>query len=187
MGCWKLVQWQLGPSVENNLELFAAIMLKISVESPSNLRRETYDAYRITRVQNLIEASRGRVCQTRRRKGRYLGLSRFQCLAKELLDMILDHLACKEIQGLETALGVSVAETYWRRRAALFLVEMDEIADEDLDWRYLCMRWERISNGKLFRDHHYIVGILRDQVKPTYMKNLQERIFPFLEKVIADL
>lgn len=37
MGCWKLVQWQLGPSVDNNLDLFAVIMLKILVESRSKL------------------------------------------------------------------------------------------------------------------------------------------------------
>lgn len=44
---------------------------------------------------------------------------------------------------------------------------MVEIADEYLDWRYLCTKWERISNGRQFRDYHYVVGILRDQVKPT--------------------
>jgi hypothetical protein len=105
----------------------------------------------------------------------------------ELLDMILDRLNCKEIQGLESALGILGAKNYWRRRAAFFLVEMDEIADEDLDWRYLCTKWERISNGRQFRDYHYIVGILRDRVKPTYMENLTERLFSSLKEVIAEI
>lgn len=39
-GCWKLLQWQLGPSVIHNLKLFAAIMLNISIENPPRLRRE---------------------------------------------------------------------------------------------------------------------------------------------------
>lgn len=30
----------------------------------------------------------------------------------ELLDMILDRLTCKEIQGLESTLGLLVAESY---------------------------------------------------------------------------
>lgn len=179
MGCWKLVQWQLGPLVEINLELFAAIMLKISVENPSKLKRRTYDAYRITSVQRLIKASKRKYRQKKTRKEGHPGLSRFHYLPMELLDMILDHLPCKKIQGLETELGISVAENYWRRRAASFLVEMDEIANKNLDWRYLCTEWGRISNDKLFRDYHYIVGILRDQVKPTYMKNLKKELFQF--------
>lgn len=117
-------------------------MLKNSVKSPLKLRRETYDAYRITSVQNLMRASKGKVRQTSTGKGRHVGFSCFQCLLTELLDMILDHLTCKEIQGLETALRISIAETYWRRRAALFLVEMGDI-EEDLDWRRLCLEWEQ--------------------------------------------
>ncbi|KUL88619.1 hypothetical protein ZTR_05221 [Talaromyces verruculosus] len=185
MGCWKLVQWQLGPSIENNLELFIAIILRISTTSLSILKGETYDAYRIAQVQELIEASR--VSKKRKRKGRYFGFSRFLLLPTELLEIVLDHLTCKEITKLEIAMGFLVADRYWRRRAAVFLVEMDEIADEDLDWRHVCRKWERISNGELFRDHRYIVGILRDQVKPTYMENLKERVFPSLKEVIAGM
>lgn len=113
-----------------------------------------YGITRVQRFKNSIEASKGKIRQRITGKGRHLGLSRFQYLPMELLEVVLDHLSCKEIQGLRTALGISVAEPYWRRRAALFLVEVGEI-EEDLDWRYLCVKWERLSNGKLFRDYDY--------------------------------
>lgn len=141
----------------------------------------------MARVKNLIEASKSRVCQQRIKEKRYLGHSRFQCLPMELLHTILDFLACKDIQRLQTTLGISVPRTYWRRRAGLFLVEKDEIADDDICWEYLCRKWEQISDGQLFRDHNFIVGILRERVKPTYMKNLKQRTFPPLEKVIAGI
>lgn len=32
MSCWKLAQWKLGPSVTENVELFAAIALRTTCE-----------------------------------------------------------------------------------------------------------------------------------------------------------
>lgn len=189
MGCWKLVQWQLGPSVKNYLELFVASMLKISTnylleeweelegwEELANFEEwegagplsGTYDAYRIAQAQELIEASRA--SKKRRKKRPYARFSGFLLLPAELLDMVLDHLTVKQIQKLEAATGILVADRYWRRRAAGFLVEMDEIAGEDLDWRYLCRKWELISENKEFEEYHRIVGILRDQVNPLFLK-----------------
>lgn len=186
MGCWKLVQWQLGASVETHLELFAAIMLNISAKDRSPTLGATwftFDAYRILKVKELIESSR--LSKKRKRTRRYPGHTWFHRLPTELLDSILDGLTCKEIQKLETGLGMIVSDRYWRRRAAKNIIEMDEISGEDLNWRYLCRKWEWISKSQDFRNYHYIMGVLRDQVKPVFLKNLTERKFPCLKDVVA--
>lgn len=107
--------------------------------------------------------------------------SRISNLPVEIFFQILDLLNCKEISKLRVAMRIDISDRYWRSRAALTLVEMDEIAGEDLNWQYLCTR---IEASFQFVSRRYVVDLLRNEIKPKYVRNLKKRDFPRLEEVI---
>jgi len=107
-------------------------------------------------------------------------------LPLEILFAILDFLDCKEISNLGIALQITIPDCYWRSRAALNLIEVDEITEEDLNWQYLCLKFEAVyATGEKFESRRYVVDILSNKIKPTYLQNLGKRDFPRLEEVIS--
>jgi hypothetical protein len=169
MACWKLAQWELGPSIETNLELFAAIMVDCSARNPYNGSYSIWgDPYRIIKVQSLIARSRStKKSEDPKQEFRH---SIFSKLPMELLEMILICLGVKEIMDIEEALGMLIPDGFWRRYAAWDLVEIYEIAGEDINWRYLCTRLATMmEKDKEFANRNTIVGTLREEIRPVFL------------------
>lgn len=85
---------------------------------------------------------------------------------------------------MRAALRINVLDCYWRSRAALNLIEIEEITGEDLNWQYLCSKIEAVAPSSQFVARHYIGDLLRNEIKPKYLQNLKKRDFPRLEEVI---
>jgi hypothetical protein len=104
--------------------------------------RVDYDPYRNPWTQNIIDSS------WRIKKqisfAQPLSQSIIQSLPLEILFGILDFLDCKQVSNLEIALQIAIPDGYWRSRAALSLIEIDDIADDDLNWKYLCLKFEAV-------------------------------------------
>lgn len=200
MSCWKLAQWVLGPSLldhDKNLELFAGIMFKFMVRQSLVWHHNqelvhlhlSGDPYRIPKVQQLIARSREEKKRRRRpRKGKPRS-SLISRLPIEILELILDHLTVIETLKLEKALLIVVGEKYWRHRASWDLMEIDELAgeEEQIDWRYLCTNLDRmIKRDESFQNRNHVVGILRDHIKPEFLRKLGEGDSPSLKQVIVE-
>jgi hypothetical protein len=235
MSCWKVAQLILGPSIEDNLELFATIALQNAREAikhneylpiraiddwrgkkcfANNMEdlekrltnklysselvpalshgrtedpfREINDPYRIHVVKRAIARSKNIkrprfTCSRNRPKGLLLGLP-----PELLYYQILDLLTCKELSGLEIAMQIAIPNSYWRRRAAEYLVEMDDITDDEesnINWQYLSTEIEAAGSGRKFNGRRHVVDILRG-IKPRYLQNLNKRAFPCLKDLI---
>jgi hypothetical protein len=108
-------------------------------------------------------------------------------LPSEIFFDILDLLDCKTISTLGVALPIVIPDCYWRSRAAWNLIEVDEIAGEDLNWQYLCSKFEAVSATRIrLEARRYIVDLLRENIKSKYLQNLKKREFPRLEEVIDE-
>lgn len=143
------------------------------------------DPYRNTQAQTVIDSSR--VLKKTTSFAQPLWHSRISDLPTEILFEILDLLNCKDMSAMGVALQIIIPDCYWRSRAALNLIEMDEIAGEDLNWQYLCSKIEAVSASSLqFQSRRYIVDLLRNDIKPEYLRNLDTRDFPRLEEVIDE-
>lgn len=144
------------------------------------------DPYRNPWTQNIIDSSR-RIKKPESFAQQPLWDSRIPHLPLEILFEILDLLDCKEIATLRNLLRIEIPDCYWRLRAAWNLIEIDEIAGEDLNWQYLCSKIEAVgATNEKFEARRYILNILRNKIKPTYLKNLEKRDFPRLEEVIEE-
>lgn len=139
--------------------------------------RVDYDPFRNPWAQSIIDSSRR--IKKRISFAQPLSQSMVPDLPLEILFEILDFLDFKEISGLGIALQIAIPDHYWRSRAAaLNLIEMDEIAEEDLNWQYLCLKFEAAhATGEKFESRRYIVDILSNKIKPTYLQNLGKRDF----------
>lgn len=143
------------------------------------------DPYRNPCTKNIIDVSRGI------KKHIYIAQqslwdSRIPHLPLEILFEILDLLDCKEISTLRNLLRIEIPDCYWRTRAALNLIEINEITGEDLNWQYLCSKLEAAgATSEKFEARRYIVNILKE-IEPTYLKNLEKRDFPRLGEVMDE-
>ncbi|KAH8701723.1 hypothetical protein BGW36DRAFT_424024 [Talaromyces proteolyticus] len=147
--------------------------------------RVDYDPSRNPWTQNIIDSSRRIKKQIS--FAQPLPQSMIPDLPLEIWFEILDFLDCKEVSNLGIALQIAIPDRYWRSRAALNLIEIDEIAEEDLNWHYLCLKFEAVyATGEKFESRRYIVDILSNKIKPTYLQNLGKRDFPRLEEVMGE-
>lgn len=100
----------------------------------------------------------------------------------------LDLLDGKEISNLSIALQILIPDCYWRSRLTPNLIEIDEIAEEDLSWQYLCSKFEAVyPKGRKFEARRHIVDILINKIKPAYLQDLGKRDFPRLEEVMDEM
>lgn len=100
--------------------------------------RRDYDPFRNPCTPKIIDSSR------RIRKRVSVAQPLIPDLPLEILFEILDFLDCKDASRAGIAFRVVIPDCYWRSRAALILIEFDEIAEEDLDWQYLCVKYEAV-------------------------------------------
>jgi hypothetical protein len=162
------------------------ILLEIMGRNLEEFRdRVDYDPSRNPWAPNIIDSSRR--IKKRISFAQPLSQSMIPDLPLEILFEILDFLDCKGISNLGIALQIAIPDRYWRSRAALNLLEIDEITEEDLNWQYLCLKFEAVyATGEKFESRRYIVDILSNKIKPTYLQNLGKRDFPRLEEVINE-
>lgn len=58
--------------------------------------------------------------------------------------MILDYLPSQTVADMEKALDLRFNSTFWRSRIFVrFFHEIEDVADDDLDWKRLCLKLER--------------------------------------------
>lgn len=207
MSCWKLAQWVMGPALldhDKNLELSAGVILKLILHQShlwyDSEKRVHYDLsgdpYRIPQVKQLIARSKEEKKEKEKRqrhseekpkaRPRSSQLSR---LPIEVFEMTLDYLTVKEILKLEDALLLVLVDGYWRRRASWDLVEINELSGEEetIDWRYLCTHLDRmIRRDEAFDNRNHVTRILRDHVKPEFLRILEEGDHPSLEQIIVE-
>lgn len=101
----------------------------------------------------------------------------------------MDYLTIKEIVKLGKALSIIVGERYWRYRTSCHLVEMDELAGEEdqYDWQYLCTNLDKMSReDNAFDNRNHVVEILRDHIKPEFLRKLEQGNYPSLKQVIVE-
>jgi hypothetical protein len=149
--------------------------------------RVDYDPFRNPWTEKIIDSSRR--IKKRISFGQSLSshTSMLPDLPLEILFEILNFLDCKEISNLGVALQITIPDCYWRSRAALNLIEINEIAKENLNWQYLCSKFEAVyATSEKFESRRYIVDILSNEIKPTYFQNLGKRNFPHLKNVMDE-
>jgi hypothetical protein len=149
--------------------------------------RVDYDPFRNPWTEKIIDSSRR--IKKRISFGQSLSShnSMIPDLPLEILFEILNFLDCKEISNLGVALQITIPDCYWRSRAALNLIEINEIAKENLNWQYLCSKFEAVyATSEKFESRRYIVDILSNEIKPTYLQNLGKRNFPHLNNVMDE-
>lgn len=143
--------------------------------------RADYDPFRTPCTQNIIDSSR------RIRKRVYFAQPLILDLPLEIFFEIFDFLDCKEISSLGIAFRIVIPDCYWRSRAALNLIEFDEIAEEDLNWQYLCLKFEAVyATDEKYESRRYILDLLGNKIEPVYLQNLGKRNFPRLEDLIDE-
>lgn len=79
---------------------------------------------------------------------------------------------------------IALPDSYWRERASIYLIEIDEIPGKEevaIDWRSLSIELESVSDLQVRRR---AVDRLR-AMKPTYLRNLDKRVFPYLKEVMC--
>jgi hypothetical protein len=79
---------------------------------------------------------------------------------------------------------ITLPDSYWRERASIYLIEIDEIPGKEevaIDWRSLSIELESVSDLQVRRR---AVDRLR-AMKPTYLQNLEKRVFPYLKEVMC--
>lgn len=143
--------------------------------------RSDYDLFRNTCTLKIIDSRR------RIRKRVSVAQPLVPDLPLELLFEILDFLDCKDVSRAGIAFRIAIPDCYWRSQAALILIEFDEIAEEDLNWQYLCMNYEAVyATDERFESRRYILDLLSNKIEPIYLQNLGKRDYPRLEEVIDD-
>lgn len=108
--------------------------------------------------------------------------------AELLYRQVLDLLTCKELSRLEIAMQIAIPNSYWRERAAEYLVEMDEITGDEsnINWQCLSTEIEALSCDKKINGRRHVVDILRS-IKPWYLQNLNKRVVPCLEDLMYQI
>jgi hypothetical protein len=110
--------------------------------------------------------------------------SRILDLPAELLYyQILNRVTFKDLSNWMIATRMAIPDLYWRERAAFYLIEMDDLSKKDrakINWQYLSTKLEVNSE---FQIRRHVVDSLR-ALKPTYMRNLDIRVFPSLTDVM---
>jgi hypothetical protein len=96
---------------------------------------------------------------------------------------ILNRVSFEDLSNWVIAMQFTIPEFYWRERAAFYLIEMDVLSNEDkatINWQYLSTKLEVNSD---FQIRRHVVDSLR-AMKPTYVQNLDARVFPSLKHVM---
>lgn len=110
--------------------------------------------------------------------------SRILDLPAELLYyQILNRVIFEDLSNWIIATQIAIPDLYWRERAAFYLIEMDDLSNKDkakINWQYLSTKLEVNSE---FQIRRHVVDSLR-AMKPTYMRNLDKRVFPSLKDVM---
>lgn len=72
--------------------------------------------------------------------------------------MIFHYLPSQTVAEVEKALGLRFDNTFWRFRvSSRFFHEKDDVADEGLDWRCLCLKLERrLERSEALATRQYI-------------------------------
>lgn len=83
---------------------------------------------------------------------------------------------------------MAIPDSYWRERAAEYLIEMDGIAGDEsnINWQYLSTEVEAARCDTMVNGRRYVVDILRG-IKPRYLQNLNERVLPRLEDLLYQI
>lgn len=110
--------------------------------------------------------------------------SRILDLPAELLYyQILNRVTFEDLSNWIIATRIAIPDLYWRERAAFYLIEMGDLSKKDkakINWQYLSTKLEVNSE---FQIRRHVVDSLR-ALKPTYMRNLDKRVFPSLKDVM---
>jgi hypothetical protein len=96
----------------------------------------------------LLEAKKSKRPRFTYRHDSFSGLLKLP--AELLYRQVLDLLTCKELSRLDIAIQIAIPNSYWRERAAEYLVEMDEITGDEskINWQCLSTEMEALSCDK---------------------------------------
>ncbi|KAE8415305.1 hypothetical protein BDV36DRAFT_298164 [Aspergillus pseudocaelatus] len=129
--CWELLTHHtIGETARHNLA---------SVVRIRNLN--------IKGIQSVIKRVRIRTRMRFRIKGRINRRRNRLCyLPVEMLYLVVDYLSTDELERVQTAMKYYLGDAYWRARVPVKLFhEVTSVWDETLDWQFLCLKLERLS------------------------------------------
>jgi hypothetical protein len=204
MRCWKFVERIIGPKAEENLCLlfhvlrdryreceyakrkcprsvtFSRGMLHLpTYKSKANMRRAT-DPFECKDVRKLIQKSVSRLAkganEERRAKSPVQNclLTRFPLDVQFIILDLLDH---RDISKARRAIYWPMVQHYWRYRAPkAFAHELQDITenDHDVDWEYLCLGVEKLSEKRPLRCRRKVFELLQGP-RDVFYKLLKEK------------
>ncbi|KAE8367560.1 hypothetical protein BDV27DRAFT_154850 [Aspergillus caelatus] len=168
--CWELLTHHtMGETARHNLasvvrirnllfaraqERAAELALRVFVIQP--------DPANIKSIQSVIKRARIRTRVRFRIKGRINRRRNRLCyLPVEMLYPVVDYLSTDELESVQTAMKYYLGDAYWRARVPMKLFhEVRSVWDETLDWQFLCLKLERLSQTQDLAFRRYIIDQL---------------------------
>ncbi|RHZ64294.1 uncharacterized protein CDV56_108323 [Aspergillus thermomutatus] len=181
--CWSLTLRFVDPDAENHLHTILAVSLKRMTELHTEeflvwdtwtKKRRAQDPFRIPVVGRLIEECKRRRAPALRRSSRVRSRMPRLNLPCDILCLILDRLDYLSVRQFCQAVHCPPMDSYWRCRAAPYLLELNEIRHEDLYWRHLCLEIEKFRRtSETFWARDRTLKILCHN-KDAYLRNLKK-------------
>ncbi|OJJ42218.1 hypothetical protein ASPZODRAFT_1503356 [Penicilliopsis zonata CBS 506.65] len=193
MRCWKLARHILGPGLETEYlqPAVALLLIQARARSPGKRMEDEYnradeEPLKIVKMKDLIEGyGRGKrgedtdtslddeplqVFKTKSliqasdpAKASPEPSSTLSLLPYDIRCEILGYLDHQAVSRLLEAVEYPLEDSYWRSRAAFYLLGMDDIIhkQKEVDWRGLCLAAEGLDAATdVFRIRHRVVDTL---------------------------
>ncbi|KAB8274779.1 hypothetical protein BDV30DRAFT_237416 [Aspergillus minisclerotigenes] len=122
-------------------------------------KRVLNDPANIENIEYLINRARIRTRARFHFKGRFNRRQNRLCyLPVEILYLVMDYLSTDDLENVQTSMKYYLGDTYWRARVPIKLFhEVRSIWDETLDWQFLCLQLEWLSETPDLAFRRYIV------------------------------
>ncbi|KAB8209733.1 hypothetical protein BDV34DRAFT_6958 [Aspergillus parasiticus] len=171
--CWELLSYhELGATAEKNLAIVLAALrqrFKMGYLRKTDIPEMTAeDPVRTKCVSEAIgvaleQADRRKLKSKRRQSVRKSVRQIGTCnLPVEILYMIANYLPSQAIANMEKAWGFRFGNTFWYSRIPTKIFhEVEDVADEDLDWQRLCLKLERrLEKSEALNTRRYLLECL---------------------------
>ncbi|PWY75992.1 hypothetical protein BO94DRAFT_473940 [Aspergillus sclerotioniger CBS 115572] len=170
--CWRhLLRFINGPTSADDLRILSQTLIQHwvkggvheSLSLPISRCNFNPDPLGINTIRKLVTECRKRAAMGVRIKRTALTTQcRLHTLPMELQYMIMDLLDCHDVCAMLRGINWDVGTGYWKHRLhRLSFDEIKSIQDEELDWRWLCLRLELLESSPTGGERRRFFEVLR--------------------------